>query len=296
VNATPATLTADLVDTFPQDLVIANPSDVATTCASGSVTGLAGTGSVTLAAGAQIPANGSCEVTVSVTSATAGTYTNTIPAGALQTDLGNSTADATRMLTVTDPAVCNPAQLLQDPGFELTDNSAFPYVNPVWSGTSTNFGTPFCDEAGCGNGGGTALPHGGLFWSWLGGAGASAETTTTSQAVVIPAGQPRYLNYWLWIGAIGDGTTNLDVSVDSTIVASIPEPAVEEAGYTQRSIDVSVFADGNSHTILFSYVSPGSASSNYSLDDVTLDCAPAPITWPLPALHMQSVSTGRIAH
>jgi hypothetical protein len=295
-NATPATLSADLVDAFPQDLVVANPSDAATTCPSGTASAVAGGNSVRLTAGAQIPANGSCEVTVSVTSAIAGTYTNTIPAGALQTDLGNSTADAARDLTVTDPLVCNPVQLLQDSGFELTDNSAFPYTNPFWNGTSTNFGTPFCDEAGCGNGNGTALPHGGLFWAWLGGAGAMPETGTASQNVIIPAGQARFLNFWLWISAIGDASTNLDVSVDSTVVASIPEPAAAEAGYTQRSVDVSVFADGNSHAILFTYTSPGSSSSNFILDDVTLDCTPAPKTWPLPAIQPQTIATGRTSH
>lgn len=293
-NGQPATLSADLVDTLPSGLIVADPSDATTTCASATLVADAGSGTVTLGAGAAIPSSGTCTVTVSVTSAVAGTYSNVIVAGSLQTDLGDSATDATADLIVTDSGSCNPVQLLQDPGFELTDNSAFPYTNPVWAGTSTTFGTPFCDVAGCSNGGGSTSPHGEAFWTWLGGAGSVPETATVSQSVVIPAGDTRFLNFWLWVGAIGDGSTNLDVLVDANVVTSFPEPAVEEAGYTQRGIDVSAFADGAAHTIEFVYTSPGSASSNYSLDDVTLDCAPAPLTQPLPALYPPSGSTARV--
>ena len=284
-----------MVDTFPAGLVVADPSDAATTCTSGTASASAGGDSVTLASGAQVPASGSCTVTVSVMSSTAGTYTNVIAAGSLQTDLGNSPADATADLTVTDGGTCSPAQLMQDPGFEATDNSGLPYTNPNWDGTSTNFGSPFCD-LGCGNGGGTAGVHAGTFWTWLGGAGPVAETSAVTQDVVIPTGDTRFLNFWLWIVAIGDGTTNMDVAVDGTVLTSFPEPAAAEAGYTQRGIDVSSFADGNSHTITFTYTSPGSGSANYSLDDVTLDCTPAPQSWPLPALRPANGSTLRAAH
>jgi len=88
-HANAATLTADLTDTLPVPLVVADPSQAATTCTGGVVSASAGAGAVTLAAGAQIPA-GTCTISVSVTAATPGTYLNTMPAGALQTDFGNS--------------------------------------------------------------------------------------------------------------------------------------------------------------------------------------------------------------
>lgn len=97
-----ATLNANLVDTFPSGLVVAATPNASTTCAGGTgVTATAGAGSVTLGSGAAIPASGSCTVKVDVQSATAGSYTNTIPAGGLQTDLGNSAAAASASLTVT---------------------------------------------------------------------------------------------------------------------------------------------------------------------------------------------------
>jgi hypothetical protein len=100
-NASALSLTAALTDTLPSGLVVSNPASAATTCPSGSVTATAGSGSVTLASGTQIPANGSCTVTVHVQSATAGSYVNTIAAGALQTNGGSNASAATATLTVT---------------------------------------------------------------------------------------------------------------------------------------------------------------------------------------------------
>jgi hypothetical protein len=100
-NAVAATLTSALTDTFPTGLVVSTPANASTTCAGGSVTAQAGQGSFSLSSGAQIPVNGSCTVNVSVHSATAGNYVNTIPAGALATDRGTNASPASATLTVT---------------------------------------------------------------------------------------------------------------------------------------------------------------------------------------------------
>jgi len=119
-NATVATLTAALTDTFPTDLVVATTPNAATTCMSGSVSTTSG--SVTLAAGAQIPASGNCTVTVDVESATVGSYANTIAAGALQTDVGDNASAANATLTVTGatplPAFFNSALTTASPTFD----------------------------------------------------------------------------------------------------------------------------------------------------------------------------------
>jgi hypothetical protein len=279
-NAVPATLSADLVDMFPTGLVVATPADAATDCTDGTATATDGGDSVTLASGAQIPAGGSCTVTVSVTSAADGTYTNTIPAGGLQTDLGNSPADASADVTFTTGGTCDPAQLIEDPSFEASITGAGP-----WSTTSSNFGTVFCDEASCGNGGGTAAPHTGTVWAWFGGAAGAAEIGTATQSVTIPAGDSRFLNFWLWISSVGPGGGSfLNVNIDGNTVQTFAEPSDAEAGYTQRSIDVSSFADGGTHEIEFYYeIASNGLNSNFILDDVTLDCTPARPTFPLPA-------------
>ncbi|WP_201397133.1 IPTL-CTERM sorting domain-containing protein [Alicycliphilus denitrificans] len=102
-NAAAATLTADLVDSLPAGVTVANPASIAGTCTLGSVTAVPGSGSVAYAAGATIPAGG-CSIQVRVTASVTGTYTNTIAAGALQTDVGSNVVPATAALTVTSTA------------------------------------------------------------------------------------------------------------------------------------------------------------------------------------------------
>jgi hypothetical protein len=102
-NTAVATLTASLTDVFPAGLVVATPPNAATNCG-GALTADAGTDSVTLdASGASIPTGGACTIVVDVVADVAGTYDNTIPAGALATDLGSNTLVASASLDVTDP-------------------------------------------------------------------------------------------------------------------------------------------------------------------------------------------------
>ena len=101
-NATVATLTADLVDTLPADVLVATSPVIGGTCAPMSnIEAVAGGTSVTYKTGATIPANGGCTIEVNVTSTKAGgPYVNTIAAGDLKTTLGNNGAPATAGLIV----------------------------------------------------------------------------------------------------------------------------------------------------------------------------------------------------
>jgi hypothetical protein len=100
-NAMPVTLAADLIDAFPSGLVSA--ASASTTCTGGS--GITQTGSsVTLGAGATVPAAGLCTISVDVAAQVSGSLTNTIATGALMTDVGSNTAAANATLTVTAPA------------------------------------------------------------------------------------------------------------------------------------------------------------------------------------------------
>lgn len=107
-NAAPISLSALLTDTFPTNVTTAATPNRATTCyaASGALAATGGTAStVTLASGAIIPAGtpenpGTCTLAVDVTASASGVYTNTIPAGALQTTSGNNAAAASAVLTV----------------------------------------------------------------------------------------------------------------------------------------------------------------------------------------------------
>jgi len=89
---------ANLVDTLPSGISVATTPAAASTCG-GSLT--AGSGTETLSA-ATIPANGSCNITLSVSSGTAGSYTNTIAANSLKTaQNASNSSGASGTLTVT---------------------------------------------------------------------------------------------------------------------------------------------------------------------------------------------------
>ncbi len=84
-------------DTYPAGLVSTATPSTATTCTGGTVTAPAGGGYVTLSNGT-IPASGSCTVTVTVTSASIGSYVNST--GAVTTTSAGTGAAASATLTV----------------------------------------------------------------------------------------------------------------------------------------------------------------------------------------------------
>jgi hypothetical protein len=96
-NTTAATITEELRDTLPVGEFIATLPNASTTCVGGKVTATAGGSNVTLSGGV-IPANGFCTIKVNVT--VNSVYINTLPAGVLQTDKGNSKTPAVATLIV----------------------------------------------------------------------------------------------------------------------------------------------------------------------------------------------------
>jgi serine protease len=89
--------------TVPANLSVQTAPAPTTTCSGASATLTSSASTVTMA-GAIIPASGSCSITMSVKSATAGSYTNTIAANALSTaSAGGNSASASTSLTVTAP-------------------------------------------------------------------------------------------------------------------------------------------------------------------------------------------------
>ena len=101
----PLTTTADFTDSLPAGVQIAPAPNAATTCQNGgapaTLTATAGAPSVTLPSGATIPAGG-CTITVDVSVPTnaAAVFTNIIPAGALQTNAGNTAVAAQAVFSV----------------------------------------------------------------------------------------------------------------------------------------------------------------------------------------------------
>lgn len=97
-----ATLSANMDDTLPANLVVATPNGLTGTCTTGSIIATPGSNLIRYASGATIPPGG-CTMVVNVTSTTTAAYTNTIAAGALRTNLGNSPGATSDTLTIVAP-------------------------------------------------------------------------------------------------------------------------------------------------------------------------------------------------
>ena len=95
-DATAAT-SASVTDTLPSGVIVAGGAG--TTCG-GTVTAVGSTVTLT---GGSIPATGSCTVTVNVTAANAGSFINSLTAGALQTSNGSNPSATSATLTVLLP-------------------------------------------------------------------------------------------------------------------------------------------------------------------------------------------------
>lgn len=155
---------------------------------------------------------------------------------------------------------------VKDGSFEAGLNSEF------WVEKSTNFGTPICSFAECGSGTGTAAPRTGSFWAWFGGAAEFEELSSVSQKVKFPDGGSAKLRFYLWIGADSpDGKDYLKVLIDGEKVFSTKENNTKyDDGYVLVEKDVSQFADGLKHKVLFKNKCTGDGSSNFNVDDVSI--------------------------
>lgn len=110
-------LTSSFTDNLPtsdtgQPMTIATAASLATTCGGALTSSAVGVSPafVTLASGSTIPAGGcTISVDVKVNNTVNSAYVNTIPAGALQTNVGNSPASASATLLVDGPPVVTKA-------------------------------------------------------------------------------------------------------------------------------------------------------------------------------------------
>jgi hypothetical protein len=99
-NPNTASITgATFTDNYPTNLQNAATPSASTTCSGGTVTASPGGTSLALS-GATIPASGSCTVTVTVTTATVGSYTNTTSTVTSSNAATSLTASATLAVTI----------------------------------------------------------------------------------------------------------------------------------------------------------------------------------------------------
>jgi hypothetical protein len=144
--------------------------------------------------------------------------------------------------------------------------------NSEWEEFSSNFGTPLCDAV-CGTGGGTG-PRTGNWWAWFGGTTA-AETGIVTQTITIPSGDAE-LSFWLEIPATATGTNGfLSVRMDGTELFRAEETTTGYGTYAEVTVDVTAYADGGTHELVFfSTTDAGAAVTNFFVDDVAISVVP----------------------
>ncbi|HEX8152618.1 MAG TPA: hypothetical protein VF698_05805, partial [Thermoanaerobaculia bacterium] len=121
-------------DSYPAGVVNAAAPNAQSTCG-GSVTASAGGTSVSLSGGT-IPANGNCTVKVDVTATTAGSKTNTIPAGGVTSSAGANASSGSATLLVTETFVnvaksFTPSEVHVSPGQTGSSRLTITLTNPT---------------------------------------------------------------------------------------------------------------------------------------------------------------------
>ena len=158
-------------------------------------------------------------------------------------------------------------ELVTDGGFETGPGGT------AWTQSSTNFGTPVCDLIACGAGTGTG-PLNGSYWAWFGGFPGGVETGKVSQSFVIPSGGTALLTFWLEMSRCDSPQDLIEVKIDGNVVFSADgiSPLCGITGYSLRSVNISAYADGNSHTLEFTSTtfSANGDVSNFFVDDVSV--------------------------
>lgn len=188
-----------------------------------------------------------------------------------------ATVDVCAPITNTATATCNEIDPAPNSSDSATINSSAEAVedgsfeagtpNPFWNEASTNFGTPLCDLAGCGDGGGTAGARTGDWWTWFGGSSAN-ETGSVSQDVEI-SGSPT-LSFYLWAPVPGDQAAagTFDVMIDGNSEFQISQgQAPYDTGYQLVQVDLSAYS--GTHTLSFESTTSGGVVT-FNLDDVSL--------------------------
>jgi hypothetical protein len=164
-----------------------------------------------------------------------------------------------------------PGPRVHDGGFELGVGGV-PFSalqNPFWSKVSSD-GTPLCNVALCGTGTGTG-PHTGDWWAWFN------ENTPSMQSISQPINFPvgtAELSFW-FENIISDSSSDfIEARIDGVPVWTYngEGPLDGILGYTEITVNLDSFADGNLHTLEFFGQTFGNNGglSNFFVDDVSI--------------------------
>jgi uncharacterized repeat protein (TIGR01451 family) len=261
-NNTVANLTAPLIDYLPAGVVVSGNGS--TNCG-GKYSGGSGATTVTVSGGS-IPANGSRTITVQVTASSGGTYTNTLPVGALQTSLGSNTTAAVAILIVNAPVTVAPILTKTFSPSTITAGGVstltITLTNP--NNTVANLTAPLVDylPAGVVVSGNGSTNCGGRY------SGGSGATTVTVSGGSIPANGSRTITVQVTASSGGTYTNTLPVgalqtSLGSNTTASVAilivSAPVTVAPTLTKSFSPSTINSGSVSTLTITLTNPNNA-------------------------------------
>jgi hypothetical protein len=173
--------------------------------------------------------------------------------------------------------------IVVDGGFEDGSPSG------AWVESSSVFGSPIAFAVpGTADGSGARR---GSWIAWFGGNGIDTDEAALSQAITVPtgAGPLAFFTQAPVCGAAGDV---LDVEMDGNVVFEMTgtDATCGLIGYTRRSVDIDTWADGQTHTLMFtSHVTGVPAddllsfsTTSFLVDDVSIQSPTSYV--PVPAL------------
>jgi hypothetical protein len=171
-----------------------------------------------------------------------------------------SVVTALLFLAWTSAAQATLIEVVTDGGFEGGS------PNAAWAESSTNFGTPLCTEALCGNGTGTGA-NSGNWWAWFGGI-ASDETGSLSQDVTILEGSSATLSFYYELTVTEASSAFIEVLLGGVSVF-LDNSNTAAGTYSLLTFDVSSFADGGTYNLQINSSTSG-GNTNFFIDDVSL--------------------------
>lgn len=155
--------------------------------------------------------------------------------------------------------------IVKDSSLELGSN------NPYWIQQSTNFSKTICDGS-CGNVPGVEA-YSGSYFIWLGGSNL-LEEGSASQMVIIPNANYAKLSFYLKTPFVA---ANIDdyfrVFMDSITLFNInsSDSTTYKSEYQHIEVDISSYADGQQHKLMFFGHQTGSPKvTSYLVDDITI--------------------------
>ena len=223
-NTGPITLSSPFTINLPGAILIANPNGLSTTC-TGTITATPGSSVITFASSGSSIKVGGCQISVTVTGVTPGTYTNTISASSLVTSAGNNQTITTADLTVTPLATASLATsktlysvvrggnpLASLAGYQAQSGDVITYQLSVANSSASASGVTTLTETAPANTSysgiiGTSLPED-QGWTLTG--------STYTQDLTVAASSSASAYFTVTVGTLSDGVTAIANTVSSS--------------------------------------------------------------------------------